>query len=261
MESSEQNSEYRDIKKEYKIEMTLGKGSFATVKRCKRRATGERFAVKVLSKKKMSDEDKISMQTEIEILKQLDHPNIVKLIDVFEDSRHWCLVMELMLGGELFDQILKIDQFSEYDAREIVKSIIGAIGYCHEQGIAHRDIKPENLLLTSKDLSTSAVKIADFGLARLLDESTLCSTTCGTPGYVAPEILQQKPYRFPCDYWSIGVVAFILLSGTPPFYEEDNFALFEAIKDCRYDFEVETWNNVSNEAKDFISRILVADPT
>ena len=94
----------------------------------------------------------------------------------------------------------------------------------------------------------------------MLDESTLCSTTCGTPGYVAPEILQQKPYKFPCDYWSIGVVAFILLSGTPPFYEEDNFALFEAIKNCNYDFEVETWNNVSDEAKDFISKILVADP-
>ena len=104
------------------------------------------------------------------------------------------------------------------------------------------------------------MKIADFGLARLLEEDALASTTCGTPGYVAPEVLMQKPYGKACDYWSIGVVAFILLSGTPPFYEEDNFALFEQIKACKYDFEVETWDNVTPEAKDFVSQILVPDP-
>ena len=112
----------------------------------------------------------------------------------------------------------------------------------------------------SKDLGISSLKIADFGLARLLEENSLASTTCGTPGYVAPEVLLQKPYGKACDYWSIGVVAFILLSGTPPFYEEDNFALFEQIKACRYDFDVETWDNVSREAKDFVSKILVANP-
>jgi|TARA_B110000285_G_scaffold137464_1_gene154009 calcium/calmodulin-dependent protein kinase I len=122
---------YRNIKETYKIEATLGKGSFATVKKAKNRATGERFAVKVLSKKKMSDEDKAAMTTEIAILKQVDHPNIVKLIDVFEDERHWCLVMELMHGGELFDQILEKEQFSEIEAREATKSIIDAIHYCH----------------------------------------------------------------------------------------------------------------------------------
>lgn len=124
----------------------------------------------------------------------------------------------------------------------------------------HRDIKPENLLLQSKDLGIASLKIADFGLARLLQENSMASTTCGTPGYVAPEVLMQMPYGKECDYWSIGVVTFILLSGTPPFYEEDNFALFEQIKACKYDFEVETWQNVSEEAKDFVSKILVADP-
>lgn len=124
----------------------------------------------------------------------------------------------------------------------------------------HRDIKPENLLLSSKELGIASLKIADFGLARLLQENSLASTTCGTPGYVAPEVLMQQPYGKECDYWSIGVVAFILLSGTPPFYEEDNFALFEQIKACKYDFDVETWQSVSAEAKDFISRILVANP-
>ena len=123
----EANNNYRNIKETYKIEATLGKGSFATVKQAKFRETGERFAVKVLSKKKMTDEDKITMQTEIEILKKIDHPNIVKLFDVFEDDRFWCLVMELMKGGELFDQILGFEHFSELEAREYTKSIIDAI--------------------------------------------------------------------------------------------------------------------------------------
>ena len=109
-------------------------------------------------------------------------------------------------------------------------------------------------------MSEACLKVADFGLARLLEEGALASTTCGTPGYVAPEVLQQRPYGKECDYWSIGVITFIMLSGTPPFYEEDNFALFEQIKACKYDFDVETWESVSEEAKDFVSKILVADP-
>jgi calcium/calmodulin-dependent protein kinase I len=123
---------YRNIKETYKIEGTIGKGSFATVKKAKNRATGKRYAVKVLSKKKMSEEDKVAMQTEIDILKQIDHPNVVKLIDVFEDERHWCLVMELMEGGELFDQILEKEHFMESEARDAIRSIIDAIDYCHK---------------------------------------------------------------------------------------------------------------------------------
>lgn len=256
----ESKANYRNIKEVYKIESTLGKGSFATVKKAKHRETGVRYAVKVISKSKISDEEKLAVQMEIDILKQMDHPNIVKLMDVFEDERHWCLVMELMLGGELFDEILLKEHFSEKEARECCRQIIDAIGYCHSQEIVHRDIKPENLLLVSKELGISAVKIGDFGLARLIGEDSFASTTCGTPGYVAPEVLMQKPYGNACDNWSIGVVAFILLSGTPPFYEEDNFALFEQIKACKYDFHVETWKDVSAEAKEFIKKVLVADP-
>jgi len=230
------------------------------VKRAKLRTTGERFAVKVLSKRKMSEEDLAALHTEIEILKSVDHPNIVKLIDIFEDERHVCLVMELLLGGELFDQIIEKDKFSEYDAREATKAIIDAISYCHSLGIIHRDIKPENLLLHSKDQGIGSLKIADFGLARSLDQNQLASTTCGTPGYVAPEVLQQQPYGMECDYWSIGVVTYIMLSGTPPFYDEDNFQLFEMIKNCQYDFEDDTWKYVSEQAKAFVSEILVKDP-
>ena len=128
----ENTANYRNIKETYKIEGTIGKGSFATVKKAKNRATGKRYAVKVLSKKKMSEEDKVAMQTEIDILKQIDHPNVVKLIDVFEDERHWCLVMELIEGGELFDQILEKEHFMESEARDAIRSIIDAIDYCHK---------------------------------------------------------------------------------------------------------------------------------
>ena len=127
MEATGGKSHYRNIKETYKIESTIGKGNFATVKKVKLRATGERFAVKILSKKNMTEEDLLAMETEIEILKQVDHPNIVKLNDVFEDERHICLVMDWMQGGELFDRILETDQFSEYEAREAAKSIIDAI--------------------------------------------------------------------------------------------------------------------------------------
>ena len=138
---------YRNIKETYKIEATLGKGNFATVKKCKNRATGEKFAVKVMSKKAITDDERQAILNEIEILKQIDHPNIVKLIDVFEDERHFCLIMELMEGGELFDLIVEKDHFSEAEARNVVRFLVDALDYCHKLGILHRDIKPENLLL------------------------------------------------------------------------------------------------------------------
>lgn len=126
--------------------------------------------------------------------------------------------------------------------------------------IIHRDIKPENLLFSTKDTATAIIKVSDFGLARFIDDETFATTTCGTPGYVAPEILEQKPYKENCDFWSMGVVLFILLSGAPPFYDEDNFELFEKIKKCQYDFSAPAWREVSKEAKDFISKLLVVDP-
>jgi serine/threonine protein kinase len=140
--------------------------------------------------------------------------------------------------------------------------IFDAVLYCHDLGIVHRDIKPENLLLTINDPEQAIVKISDFGLARYINptENVLAQTTCGTPGYVAPEVLEKKPYDYRCDYWSLAVVMFIMLSGTPPFYHEDNFELFDIIKQGDYNFEAAAWKTTSEEAKDLIRRLLVVDP-
>ena len=213
---------YRNIKEDYKIQQTIGRGTFASVKRVKQRATGTIFACKVMSKRKLSQDDQAGIRTEIEILKQLDHPNIVRLLDVYEDERHWCLVMDLMTGGELFDFVAKkTEGFAESEVQKIIKIIVDVIKYCHNVGIVHRDLKLENLLLASEEEGISSVRVADFGLARIINEGSLASTACGTPGYVAPEILREEKYGKQCDVWSIGVICFILLSGEPPFYSDD----------------------------------------
>lgn len=138
--------------------------------------------------------------------------------------------------------------------------LFDAVIYCHDQGIVHRDLKPENLLLSSKDLDKATIKISDFGLARFISSEELATTTAGTPGYVAPEVLSREPYDHRCDYWSLAVVMFIMLSGTPPFYHEDNFVLFELIKKGEYDFSAPAWDHVSDEAKNLITSLLVVNP-
>lgn len=230
------------IRIDYKIESVIGKGSFATVRKGKHRSSGDRVAIKIISKRKMSQEDKLALQNEIDIMKQVDHPNIVKLYDTFEDEKYLYIVMELLGGGELFEQIMTKETFSEQESRDIIAPIFDALIYCHNLGIVHRDIKPENLLFSSKSVDTAIVKVSDFGLARFVQDDMFATTTCGTPGYVAPEILSEKPYREPCDFWSVGVVLFILLSGEPPFYHEDNFELFEIIKKCEYDMTKPIWS-------------------
>lgn len=250
----------RSITDYYKLECDLGQGSFATVKRATNKRTGEKVAIKIISKVQLSEEDKLGLQNEIDILTHVDHPNIVKLLEVFEDHESYSLVMELMTGGELFDTILEKEQYTEKEAAETVRPIIDAINYCHSLNIIHRDIKPENLLYSTKSPSTRIIKVSDFGLARFISSETLATTTCGTPGYVAPEILEQRPYGKECDYWSIGVVLYILLCGFPPFYDEDNMVLFEKIKRGKYDFPSPVWDQISTDAKEIIKNLLVVDP-
>lgn len=210
----------------------------------------------------MTTDDVVAMQNEIDIMREVDHPNIVKMTNVYEDKGHYCLVMELMTGGELFDHIIEQETFNEALAQKIMAPVFDAVIYCHERDIIHRDIKPENLLLSGKNLDDSIIKISDFGLARYINPTAdeMATTTCGTPGYVAPEILKKQPYDHRCDYWSLAVVLFIMLSGTPPFYHEDNFELFEIIKQGAFDFSAPAWKEISSEAKDLITRLLTVDP-
>jgi calcium/calmodulin-dependent protein kinase I len=189
----------------------------------------------------------------------LDHPNVVKLFEIYDEGDVLYLVMELMEGGELFDRIVEKESYSELEAAETIRPIIDSIRYCHQNGIIHRDLKPENLLYETTD-QNSIIKISDFGLARFV-QNELATTACGTPGYVAPEIVEGKGYGKEVDYWSIGIILYIMLCGFPPFYDENNQKLFEAIQNCDYEFPSPYWDKISEPAKDLIKKILVREPS
>ena len=155
--------------------------------------------------------------------------------------------MELMVGGELFNRIVEKECYSEKLASDTIRPVIDAIRYCHAMGISHRDLKPENLLY-DKGEDDSIIKISDFGLARVVSNDVM-TTACGTPGYVAPEVLIGKGYEYYCDYWSIGVILYVLLCGYPPFYEDTNEELFEKIKNADFDFPSPEWDDISDEGK------------
>ncbi|KAJ3172757.1 hypothetical protein HDU87_007845 [Geranomyces variabilis] len=249
---------------EYKTGRSLGQGSYAIVKEAVKISTGEKFAVKVISKKLMRGREHMILN-EIEVLKKLSkgHPNIVTLWDYFETPNNLYLVIDLCLGGELFDRICDKGSFYEGDAADIVRTVLDAVGYLHDHHIVHRDIKPENLLFKRKD-SLKDLMIADFGLSKIVDEDKFegLMTTCGTPGYMAPEVIEKTGHGKPVDLWSIGVLAYFLLSGYTPF---DYDAATQAdeinnILHCRYNFASEYWSDVSDVAKDFISKLLIVDP-
>ena len=188
----------------------------------------------------------------------MDHPNIVKTYGIVDAPRKLYILMEKMTGGELFDRIVEKDHYSEAEAAKTMIPIIDAIKYCHSMGIVHRDLKPENLLYTTPD-PDAIIKVSDFGLARFYDDDVM-TTACGTPGYVAPEILHGKGYGLEVDYWSIGVILYIILCGFPPFYEESNQALFETIKSGSFEFPSPFWDGISDMAKDLVSNCLKVDP-
>ncbi|CAM9461983.1 unnamed protein product [Ectocarpus sp. 6 AP-2014] len=245
--------------KYYNLTRILGKGSFATVKLAVRKSDGTKWAVKVIEKTALSQEDEEALKNEVQILGAMNHPNIVRLNQVFDCQNCLYMVMELCTGGELFDRIVMKDHYTENEARDCIIQMTKAIMYCHQNGIVHRDLKPENLLYSDFDEGTAVLKLADFGLAKLCTENTMLNTACGTPGYVAPEILEGRPYGKEVDMWSVGVIAYILLCGFPPFYDENNSAMFKAIKLGKYDFPSPFWDDVDCEAKDMIGCLLVTD--
>mmetsp|Transcript_1161 Transcript_1161/g.1932 ORF Transcript_1161/g.1932 Transcript_1161/m.1932 type:complete len:344 (-) Transcript_1161:383-1414(-) len=245
---------------EYKRGKTLGEGAFSVVIEATKKSTGESFAVKVVTKSKLTKEDEIALKDEIQVLKELQHNHIIRLYDVFEERSYWYLVTEQMKGGELFDRIVSKSYYNEKEARDVCKILFESIGYCHEKSIAHRDLKPENLLLLSED-DDSMVKIADFGFAKKCLTPNSLTTQCGTPGYVAPEILEGVAYDTKSDMWSLGVIIYIILGGYPPFIEQNQRELFRKIRRGQYEFHEEYWGSVSADAKDLISKLLEVDPS
>ncbi|KAK9408362.1 calcium/calmodulin-dependent protein kinase type IV [Crotalus adamanteus] len=258
----------------YDLESELGRGATSIVYRCRQKGTQKPFAVKILKKtelpaeelcatlKKLFEEkvDKKIVRTEIGVLLRLSHPNIIKLKEIYETPTEISLVLELVTGGELFDRIVEKGYYSERDAADAVKQILEAVAYLHANGIVHRDLKPENLLYATP-APDAPLKIADFGLSKIVADHVTMKTVCGTPGYCAPEILRGCAYGSEVDMWSIGIITYILLCGFEPFYDErgDQY-MFKRILNCEYDFVSPWWDDVSLNAKDLVRKLIVLDP-
>ncbi|CAM9277638.1 unnamed protein product, partial [Ascophyllum nodosum] len=196
---------------------------------------------------------------QVRILRNLRHPNVIEIYQFYQDDpNNYFVVIEFMRGGELFDRIVRKAFYNEKEARDLCRILLDAVKYIHDLGIVHRDLKPENLLMTSRH-DDANIKLADFGFARSV-VAGFVSTQCGTPGYVAPEILRAEPYGTSVDMWSIGVIIYILLGGYPPFHDENQTRLFRKIKAGNFKFHDEYWGSVSSDAKDLIRRLLTVDP-
>uniref|UniRef100_UPI0037E6FDC7 calcium/calmodulin-dependent protein kinase type IV-like n=1 Tax=Semicossyphus pulcher TaxID=241346 RepID=UPI0037E6FDC7 len=240
----------------YNLSSELGRGATSIVYRCEEKQTQKPYALKVLKK----TIDKKIVRTEIGVLLRLSHPNIIQLKEIFETDTDIALVLELVTGGELFDRIVERGYYSERDAAHVIKQILEAVAYLHENGVVHRDLKPENLLYA--DLSLDApLKIADFGLSKIIDDQVTMKTVCGTPGYCAPEILRGNAYGPEVDMWSVGVILYILLCGFEPFFDPrgDQY-MYSRILNCDYEFVSPWWDEVSLNAKDLVSKLIVLDP-
>ncbi|XP_061591160.1 calcium/calmodulin-dependent protein kinase IGb [Cololabis saira] len=240
-----------NIQEVFDLMEELGSGAFSEVYMVRERKTGKTFAMKCVKKKKKVD---INLENEITVMRRIKHDNIVGMEDFYESQTHYYLIMQLVSGGELFDRILDRGMYSEKDASRVIQQVLQAVNYLHQNGVVHRDLKPENILYYSQD-EDSKIMISDFGLSKMA-ESGIMSTACGTPGYVAPEVLAQKPYSKTVDCWSIGVITYILLCGYPPFYEESETRLFSKIMKAQYEFDSPFWDDISESAKDFIRNMM-----
>jgi serine/threonine-protein kinase Chk2 len=243
----------------------LGTGTFAKVRLAIEKDTGDHYAIKIIDKKKFlmsnATKRKNPLMDEVKILSQLSHPNIIGIKRVFETETTLYLVLELVTGGELLDKILEEKHFPEEKARNYFRQMLEAECYLHAQDIAHRDLKPENILL--KDPDSDIIKLSDFGLSRVVDQASFMKTICGTPQYVAPEILtsnRNEGYGLACDLWSSGVILYIMLVGYPPFSDTKPKPVFEQIKTGDYDFPKDYWSGISPSAIYLIKRLLTVDP-
>uniref|UniRef100_A0A8C9SBU7 calcium/calmodulin-dependent protein kinase n=1 Tax=Scleropages formosus TaxID=113540 RepID=A0A8C9SBU7_SCLFO len=245
---------------EYQLYEELGKGAFSVVRRCVKKSTGQEYAAKIINTKKLSARDHQKLEREARICRLLKHPNIVRLHDSIAEEGFHYLVFDLVTGGELFEDIVAREYYSEADASQCINQILESVNHIHQHDIVHRDLKPENLLLASK-LKGAAVKLADFGLAiEVQGDQQAWFGFAGTPGYLSPEVLRKDPYGKPVDIWACGVILYILLVGYPPFWDEDQHKLYQQIKAGAYDFPSPEWDTVTPEAKNLINQMLTINP-
>lgn len=238
----------------------LGSGTFAIVRRAvNKNDSSDEKALKIVTLKGLKQEEVSALQNEVVILKKVKHNHVVHLYDHYQNLSTLYLLQDLLVGGELFDRIIREHSFSEFEAAKVINQVCSALVYLHNLNIVHRDLKPENLLLTDQS-DTYDVKIIDFGLAKQSDEPM--KMPCGTPGYVAPEILKKRKYHKQVDVWSLGVITYILLCGFPPFVDNggDLKKLYKQIKAARYSFPAKYWSNISEDAKELIRGMLKPKP-
>ncbi|EGC32336.1 hypothetical protein DICPUDRAFT_38535, partial [Dictyostelium purpureum] len=260
-----------EIYKNYILQGIIGTGNFSVVKRCIRRDTGQVYAVKIIDKKKFwhIGKNRNQIQSEINILKQIKHKHIIGIIEVYDSERHMYIILELASGGDLFDKIKNKGIYSERETKIVFFQILEAVAYLHNLNITHRDLKPENILLHPNCRGEPVIKISDFGLAKIISDKDKATTLCGTPLYVAPEIIKNcfnnNPNNVPLsgygkevDVWSLGCILYVLLSGRPPF-DFDKVSSHKVLEEP-VTFDLPIWGSVSNEAKELINKFLQHDP-
>ncbi|XP_037781520.1 serine/threonine-protein kinase DCLK1-like isoform X3 [Penaeus monodon] len=242
----------------YSVGRILGDGNFAVVRGCVCRKTKEEYALKIIDKAKCRGKEHM-IESEVSILRRVSHPNIVSLVEEFHTSQHLYLVMELVRGGDLFDAIASATRYTEQDASSMIRDLASALDYLHQRDIVHRDIKPENLLVVDRSDGSKSLKLGDFGLAVEVTEPLY--TVCGTPTYVAPEILSESGYGLKVDIWATGVITYILLCGFPPFVSATNNQeeLFDQILRGQYEFHAPYWDDISDSARELIVHMIQVD--
>ena len=242
----------------YEMGKMLGRGLYTGVYLCEHRRTRQRRAVKIIYKDQVDKEILASglILREVEIQKTLDHPNIVRLLEFFEDKNHYYFVQEYCAAGELFDVVIAKKKLSEKEAARYMEQLASAVSYIHSRNIIHRDIKPENILLTEE----GELKLIDFDTAILMDVARQVTGSVGTAFYMAPEVLRKGTYNEKCDVWSMGVVMYILLSGQPPFGGYTGKDIIRNVARGEYILTGPTWDSISREAKDLIRKQLCVSP-
>ncbi|KAG5186252.1 putative calcium/calmodulin-dependent protein kinase [Tribonema minus] len=246
------------IEKKYELGAVLGAGAFAEVRLATYKKTGTTYAVKCIKKQGLDELTKADLMDEVAVLREMAHPNVVNVYQFYpREKDHFYVIMEYMKGGELFERIVAKQVYTEKEARAVCRVLLATVRYLHDHDVVHRDLKPDNLLLTS-DADDANIKLADFGFAKKLDGQKL-TQLCGTPNYIAPEILLHEPYGVTVDMWSLGCIIYILLGGYLPFVDDNQTRLFRKIRNGAYSFHPEYWSDISDEAKDLIRGCLNVD--